>query len=224
MSTKGASQNKNYLEEQLVIAKNSLVKAEQAYSNFQSANKALDIGEQAKGTIKGIADLIAQKIALEVQLTTLRRQYTDSSQEVKNTKKSIEGLVATIKNLESKGIISAYPTVGAVPSIAQENVRLIREVKIQESLVELLIKQYELSSISEQKNIANIQIVQNAREPDRKAKPPRALIMIGLTIVSFMSVVFMIMVYDKYYYLLKEHNIEINTIWATIKSKMKKDV
>lgn len=198
MSTRGASLNKAYLAERLSKSKQDLIQAEDAYAKFQTANKVLDIGEQAKGTIKGIADLVAQKMALEVQLATLRRQFTESSQEVKNTKQSIAAVTARIIQQEGKDGLSAIPKVGAVPSVVQEFAKLMRDVKVQESLVELLAKQYEVANLTEQKNVASVQQVQVARAPDKKAKPPRFLIVAGMTLMSFMAALFSLMLREKY--------------------------
>jgi tyrosine-protein kinase Etk/Wzc len=128
----------------------------------------------------------AQLAAQEVQLATYRRQFTESSQEVKNLTTSVGNLRAQIAKLEGGGGNSAIPSVGSVPSIGQEYVRLMREFKIQESLVELLTKQYEMASFSEAKDFSPLQVLQKAKVPERKSKPKRSLIVILATIAAFL--------------------------------------
>jgi uncharacterized protein involved in exopolysaccharide biosynthesis len=61
----------------------------------------------------------------------------------------------------------------------------MREFKIQESLVELLTKQYEMARLSEAKDIAPFQVLQRARVPERKSKPFRSKKVLIATLVAF---------------------------------------
>lgn len=198
VNSSGAGENKKYLGERLAKAKSDLSRAEDAIKEFQSHNKAVDIPEQARGTIKGIADLSGQLAAQEVQLETLRRQFTDSSQEVKSIKRTIEGIKTQIAKYEGKSDNGAIPTVGTIPDMGQQYLRLMRDFKIQETLVELLTKQYEMSSLTESKNTFNIQIIQKARVPDRKTKPKRAIIVIASTLASFLFSIMATLVFCSY--------------------------
>jgi tyrosine-protein kinase Etk/Wzc len=181
LSTTGAGQNSTFYAQRLDSAKADLAKAEEALRRFQSRNKTLDVMEQAKATIGGIAQLRAQLASQEVQLETFRRQFTDASQEVKTTKSIIANLKTQIAGLEGNSGGGAIPSVGSVPALGQEYVRLMREYKIQEATVELLTKQYEVAKLSQAKDVSSIQVIQKARVPDKKVKPKRAAIVIIVT-------------------------------------------
>jgi uncharacterized protein involved in exopolysaccharide biosynthesis len=114
----------------------------------------------------------------EVQLATYRRQFTESSQEVKNLVTSVNNLRGQLAKLEGGGGNGAIPSVGSVPAIGQEYVRLMRDFKIQESLVESLTKQYELAKLSEAKDVAPFQVIQKAKAPEWKSKPVRSKIVL----------------------------------------------
>ena len=178
LNVTGAGQNRSFLEERLGRAKADLVRAEDNLKAFQARNKAVQVTAQAEASIKGIAEMRAQLAAQEVQLATYRRQFTESSQEVKNLVTSVSNLKAQLARLEGGGGNGAIPSVGSVPTIGQEYVRLMREFKIQESLVELLTKQYEMAKLSEAKDISPFQVILKAKVPERKSKPARALIVI----------------------------------------------
>lgn len=180
----GAGQNRAYLEERLTKAKVDLVKAEDALKVFQSKNKAIDITNQAKASIEGVAMLNAQLAVQEAQLSALLSQFTNSTQEVQNIKATIRNLKGQIARLEGTQRGSSIPTVGSVPDLGQEYIRLTREFKIQESLVELLTKQNELAKLSEAKDTTGIQVIQSAREPDKKTKPKRSMIVLATTFVT----------------------------------------
>lgn len=173
LNVAGAGENRTFLEERLLKAKADLSKDGENLKTFQAKYKAINVPAQAEATIKGVAELKAQLAAQEVQLATYRRQFTDSSQEVKNLATSVSNLRAQIAKLEGTGGDSAIPSVGTVPNIEQEYVRLMREFKIQESLVELLTKQYEMAKLSEAKDVSPLQVIEKARIPERKSRPAR---------------------------------------------------
>lgn len=189
MDVTGAGQNRSFLEERLEKAKAELLKAEENLKSFQGKYKAINVTAQAEATIKGVAELKAQLAAQEVQLAAYRRQFTDSSQEVKNLTTLVNNLRGQIAKLEGMGGNSAIPSVGSVPNIGQEYIRLMREFKIQESLVEILTKQFEMTMISEAKDISPIQIIQKAKIPERKSKPARKKLVIFFAMVTFFGAI-----------------------------------
>ncbi|ABQ27232.1 GumC family protein [Geotalea uraniireducens] len=169
-----AGKDRGYLEERLAAARVDLAKAEDALKAFQAKNKAVSVTDQAKATIEGVAQLRAQLAAQEVQLATFRRQFTESSQEVKTAKSTAANLQAQIVKLEGNGEgSSSIPSVGSMPQLGQEYLRLMREFRIQETLVELLAKQYEVAKLSEVKDVSPFHVLQNAKVPERRSKPVR---------------------------------------------------
>lgn len=184
LNVAGAGQNRSFLEKRLSSAKAELLKAEENLKSFQAKNKTVSVTAQAEATIKGVAELRAQLAAQEVQLATARRQFTDASQEVKNLASSVASLRAQIASLEGTGGASAIPSVGSAATIGQQYVRLMREFKIQESLVELLTKQYEMAKLSEAKDISPFQVIQTAKVPERKTGPLRLKILVLAVVTS----------------------------------------
>lgn len=181
MSREGAGVNRSFVEERLSKAKGALEEAAVNLKNFQARNKAIDVSEQAKATIAGLSELKARLAAQEVQLAAFRRQFTDDSQEVKNQSALVTNLKSQITKLEGSGNGGALLSVGSVPALGQEYIRLMREFKTQEAIVELLTKQYELHKLNESKKSENLQILQKASIPDKRIKPKRGKIVIALT-------------------------------------------
>lgn len=185
LNVTGAGENRKFLEQRLIKAKLDLAKAEDNLKAYQANNKALDITEQAKVTIGGVAQLRAQLAVQEVQLASLRSYMTDENDEIKTVKASIVNLKGQIANLEGAGKGSSIPNVGAVPALGQEYLRLMRELKIQETIVEFLTKQYEMAKLSESKDVSGVQVLQTARIADKKEKPKRTLIVLAASSVTF---------------------------------------
>lgn len=191
LNSAGAGQNKIFLSERLAKARVDLSKTEEVLKTFQSKNKVFSVSDQAAATIEGIAQIKAQLVGQEMQLAVLRRQFTDSSNEVKSTKTLIANLQAQLTRLEGNGTGGAIPGVGTVPKLNEQYIRIMREFKVQEALVEMLTKQYEITSLSAVKDIAGIQVIQPARVPDKKSKPKRLLIIFAVTMSSwFFAVLF----------------------------------
>ena len=79
----------------------------------------------------------------------------------------------------------------SLPSLGLENGRLIREVELQSTIQELLIPQFEQAKLEETKNIPTLQVIDKPKVAINKAKPKRALIVIGATLMSILiSIIF----------------------------------
>jgi uncharacterized protein involved in exopolysaccharide biosynthesis len=190
-SSSDAGRIKVFLEDRLAKAKVDLEKAENALKIYQMKNKTIDITTQTKATIEVVAQLKSQLAMQEVKLASLRAYLTDDNDEIKTTKASVANLMEQIARLEGKSSGSSIPSVGSVPALGQEYLRLMREFKIQDTLVEFLTKQYEMAKLSEANDIANIQVIQKAEVPDRKSKPKRSIIVIVSTLTAgFLAVLY----------------------------------
>lgn len=181
----GVSRNKSYLEERLAKVKADFNRASDALKAFQSKNKTLALPEQAMGTIKGVADLEGQLAVEEVKLAGMRRVFTDSSQDVKNQQLVVANIKGQIAKFEGNKQGGSVPGIGSVLGMEQEYMRLMREFKTQETLYELLTKQYELSKLSEAKDDSSLQVLQAARVPDLSVKPSRRNFVLMATAAAF---------------------------------------
>ena len=198
LNMNGAGRSRQFLEERLSSAKVDVTRAGDELKAFQTKNKMVDVPEQAKVSIEGVAQLRAKLAVHEIQLAALQRQFTDASQEVKSAKISIVNLKAQISKLEGRDGTSSIPSVGSVPQLGQDYLRLIRELKVKEALVELLTKQYELTKLSESKNISPFQVLQKAKVPEKKSKPARAKIVITVTFFAFIFSLLMVFAKEVY--------------------------
>jgi uncharacterized protein involved in exopolysaccharide biosynthesis len=60
----------------------------------------------------------------------------------------------------------------------------LREVKLQETLLANMVRQYETARLDVAKDAPSLQQIDVAQPPDRKAKPQRALIVLITTLVA----------------------------------------
>jgi tyrosine-protein kinase Etk/Wzc len=186
-----AAQRRLFFEEQILEVKSALLKSEEGIKGFQEKTGALKIDEQAKVVIAGIANVRAQISAREVQQRVMRTYATSQNPDIQRVEEEISGLKAELNKLEEKGGKGhdvLMPT-GRMPSVGIEYLRKLREVKYNETLFELLAKQYELAKIDEARDAAVIQVIDKAVTPEKKVKPMRLLIVtVSLLCGFFLSV------------------------------------
>src|ERR1035437_6630184 len=79
---------------------------------------------------------------------------------------------------------------GRVPAAGMEYIRRLRDVKYNETIFDILARQFEVAKLDEAKQGALIQVVDPAIPPDRRSFPKRGYIVIIATVVGFFIGVF----------------------------------
>jgi uncharacterized protein involved in exopolysaccharide biosynthesis len=182
-----AAQRRLFFEDQLRDVKTSLAKAEEGIKGFQEKTGALVIDEQAKAVFQGIGNLRAQIAAREVQYKVVQTYATSRNPDLQRIEEELRGLKAELSKLEQKGGSGHDPLMptGRMPSVGMEYIRKLRDVKYNETLYELLAKQYEMAKLDEARDAAVIQVIDKAVQPERKVKPKRTIIVVVSTFICF---------------------------------------
>ena len=183
-----AAQRRLFFEEQLKDVKLALASAEEGIKGFQEKTGALKIDDQARAVIQGIGNLRAQIAAREVQYKVAQTFATPQNPDLQRIEEELRGLKAELNKLEQKGGNSPDPLMptGRMPSVGMEYLRKLRDVKYNETLYELLAKQYEMAKLDEARDAAVIQIIDKAVQPERKVKPKKAIIVALSTLTAFL--------------------------------------
>jgi uncharacterized protein involved in exopolysaccharide biosynthesis len=117
----------------------------------------------------------------------MRTFTTENNPDYIRTQQQLAGLRTELTKLERAQISGGgdilLPT-GKVPEAGLEYLRKFRDVKYNETIFELLAKQFEAAKIDEAKEAAIIQVVDQAIAPDRKSKPKRAVLVIVATFIA----------------------------------------
>jgi uncharacterized protein involved in exopolysaccharide biosynthesis len=189
-----AGRERVFLEERLAVVKADLVQAEDNLKTFQETNKAISIDAQATAIIDAISKLRGELASKEVELGVLLTSQTEQNPQVRALREGIGQLKPQLRKLEGssegkKISQDIFIATSDVPDVGLQYARLLRDFKVQETLFELLTKQYEVAKVSEAKNTSSLQVLDDAAVPDRKSKPKRALaVLIATFIVGFMAV------------------------------------
>ena len=180
-----------FFEKQLQETKENLVKAEQVLRSVQEKSGVIVLDKQADALITNAALLRAQIAEREVQLKVLRTSSTEQNPAVIRLNSELQGMRTELARMESSQAGSPGSAVdlpvGKLPEAAVDYVRARRELKLQESLLEGMLRQYEIAKLDEAKEGPTLQQVDIALPPDHKSKPSRALFVIVSTLVALFA-------------------------------------
>jgi uncharacterized protein involved in exopolysaccharide biosynthesis len=197
LSTSGARRERIFLEGRLQEVRQSLEAAEQQFSQFASKNAAIDIKEQGKAMVDSAAAIQGQLIATQAELEGLKQIYTDNNVRVRSLNARLGELKQQLGKIGGKNesgatgtsddtLESIYPSIRRLPLLGVTYADLYRQTAIQEAVYETLTKEYELAKVQEAKEIPTVKILDPPNIPEEKSFPPRLLIVLLGTAMSFM--------------------------------------
>ncbi|KQU78137.1 MULTISPECIES: Wzz/FepE/Etk N-terminal domain-containing protein [unclassified Rhizobacter] len=190
-----AQQRRVFFEQQLKDTKENLIQAEQALRAVQEKSGMVVLDKQAEAIITGVAQLKALIAEREVRLKVMRTGATSENPDVLRLTSELTALRSELARMEAApgGSASSAATgsidipVGKLPGAAVDYVRARREVKFQETLLESMLRQYEIAKLDEAKEGPSLQKVDIAQAPDRKSKPARSLIVLSSTVLALLA-------------------------------------
>jgi tyrosine-protein kinase Etk/Wzc len=168
-----AQQRRMFFEKQLAQTKDNLAKADLALKSSGINSSVLK--SSPASAVEAVARLKAGISVQEVKLGTMRNYLTESSPDFKQALSELASLKSQLTKSEKEEPASQ----GASDYVAR-----YREFKYQETMFELLAKQFELAKVDESREGAVIQVLDIAEPPERKAKPNEAMIAIIATLAS----------------------------------------
>jgi tyrosine-protein kinase Etk/Wzc len=169
-----AAQRRLFFEEQLTQAKDSLTRSEIALQ--ASGVSAATLRTVPQSALESLARLKAQITAQEIKLASMRTFMTDANPEFRLAVRELSALRDELSKAEQSNPVKALNN-GA------EYITKYRDFKYNETLFELMAKQYELARLDEAREGAVIQVVDAAQPPERKSKPRKAQIAVLTALV-----------------------------------------
>lgn len=194
-----AKNSRVYIEQQLQLTQAKLNTAADSLRLFQERHHAVALPEQMRAAIDGVAEVKGTLIAKQVQLEVMQQSMRASNPAIMQMQAEIRELQRQYDNMQygSKGKKDDdyFPAFAEVPQISQKLATLVREVKVQETIWELLNQQFYQAKIQEARDTPTVQVLDQAVPPERHTKPKRMLmVLIGTTVVfifSFLAAVIM---------------------------------
>lgn len=176
-----AAQRRLFFEKQLVTVKEDLADAEIALRKTQESTGMLQLDGQVQGIIRNVAQLEGTIAAKEVQLNAMRSFATSNNPDLVRLQGEIQGYRAQLDKLKvgkSVGSGDLMVPTGKIPEVGVEYIRSLRNVKYQETIFELMSKQFELAKIDEAKESSIVQILDVAVPAEKKSKPKKVIIIL----------------------------------------------
>jgi uncharacterized protein involved in exopolysaccharide biosynthesis len=185
-----ASQRRLFFEQELVHAKDNLATAELALQQTMQTSGVIELDSQARALIQSGATLRAQITAREVQIQGMETYATGENAQLVQAQRELESLRAQLNALGGPADSSAGEIIvpkGKITGAGLDYVRKLRDVKYNEAIFEILLKQFELAKLDEAKQGSIVQVVDPAFPPDKRSFPKRGLIVLLAAALGFFA-------------------------------------
>jgi uncharacterized protein involved in exopolysaccharide biosynthesis len=136
---------------------------------------------QPQTAVIELAQLTAQVTAKEVELAAMRSYLKEAAPDFKQALNELAALKAQLAKAQA-GSVSVK--ADGNQNIQNDYVSRFREYKYQETLFDLMARQFEIAKIDESREGAIIQIIDAAEPPERKSKPKKAMITLIATLAA----------------------------------------
>lgn len=181
-----AQQRRAYYEQQIIKTQTKIPQLELEYKEAQKSS-----GLEVASLLSEAGTLPGQIAAKELQLQVLSRFATAQNPDLKQIAVEISALRAQMARYElSKSELKTSPskpgqsTESTKTSFVQKATQAYNTFKIQEALLDGYVKQLELAKVDEAKEGPAVQVVDEARAPEMRAKPERKKLVLAYTVTG----------------------------------------
>ena len=221
-----AARRRLFFEQQVQQAKDKLTEAEDAMTKTEESTGVLQIDSQARALIESAAILRAQVVAKQVQIEGMRSFATDDNPNLILAKQELAALQSQLEHVagsQSDTGSDINLSKGRVTQSGMEYLRRYRDLKYQETVFELLAKEFEIAKLDEAREGSIVQVVDAAVPPDRRSSPHRTLIVMASTVVAFFVAVFWVWLRERLdaAFELPENRLRVRAIRGLWKAKPK---
>ncbi len=177
-----ARNEKKFIQGRFDKTKHDLDSVSLKLKDFSEKHGLISLPDQVKALVEISAQLDAQILIKDVELTTLKSQLNNKHPMVLQLENEIEKLRRKLNELKgdvnSTDMGTLLPGFKAVPSLAMQFFNLKRDVEVQGLLYKFLVQQLEQTKLQEARNTPTIQVLDYARVPQRRTSPWRTLMVL----------------------------------------------
>ncbi len=207
LSTSAAHREREFLETRIAVVRQGLLTDEQQLARFSSRNSALDIKEQGKAAFEMASRIQGEWIATRSELEGARQMYGPEHPQVRSLQAKAAALRASLDRMgtapgPAQGDLpkdvpqdvpgqasdgSEYLSLGRLPAVGAGYADLMREVQLQESVYEALVKQYEISKVEEAKQTPRLRVIDAGKEAERRSSPRIFVLLVLCTVCGLVA-------------------------------------
>lgn len=190
-----ARRNRMFIEDQLNLNKLKLDSLQSVLYNFQIENKAYDISEQIKLSLKNYAEIKSAALFNELKLKALQKGFSQSTPAIMDLKKTESVYKNKLNELETTTVKDVIPSLSFSSKLLPKYTNLIRDIEVQNALILLISKELEQAKMQESRDISSLIIIDPSYIPEYKARPKRLHVMVTITgIYMFFILCFLILI------------------------------
>lgn len=195
-STSRAKNSRIYIENQLRTTERQLAEASQALAEFQQKHKAISLENQLKVWIEQAGELKGQILSTEVELGVALQTMKPDNPAVVRKQRQLDEMRRRYSELQYGADTSAvqqqefYIPFAEVPEVGLQLAEMLREVKVQETVWQLLNQQYYQAKIQEARDTPTVQVLDEAVPPEKRSKPKRKVLVVVLGLLGGLLSVF----------------------------------
>ncbi len=165
-----AQRAREYIEVELSKTKAQLDTAEQRLVFFQKSNRSISLPEQLRVAIESAAKVKSEIVNTEITLGVLSENLSPDHPNILELKSKLNGLRKQYNKFEVGNNDFLLSFAGA-PELGLKLADLTREVKILNEVYLFLQQQYYQEKIQENKETSTIEILDEAKLPERETEP-----------------------------------------------------
>ena len=193
-----------FIEQRLTETIDAMTKAEDSLRSFQEKHKTVALDAEIQSAIQTIAQLKSEIIMKEVQRgamasgsSTLNPYIANLDQELAQLRRQLSKIEFGGKeNTNEFGAGFSMP-FSKLPELSLEYARLLRDVKVQEAIYELMTQQYEQAKIMELKDTPTVQFLDRAVPPEKKSFPKRGILLVTTFFLSILVALFLAFIIER---------------------------
>jgi capsule polysaccharide export protein KpsE/RkpR len=186
-----ATEERAFLEKRVAEAKHNMEASAAVLRQFQESHKIIDLPEQGKAVVSGIAALEGSLISKQLELAYARGFSAADETSVTQLRRQIAILTAEQQAREAKrsGETGArsprsgselFPPAMEIPGLGAELESLLREHKIDETVFLMLTERYESRRLDEARDLSTFVVVDDAALPTYRVWPTFLVIPAGV--------------------------------------------
>jgi len=198
VSTTSASEEVRFLDHRVADMRNEADVSARRLRDFEERYKIVDLESQSKAVVSAMASLRSQEISKELQLSYLNSFSARDESTAVQLRQQLSVMNAKFKALEQpsagdssvnartaivngKDTTDLFPPALTVPNLRFELEQLLRDRKIRESGLLLLMQRLEMAKVNEARDTSAFQILDAPPLPTYRSRPKRTtVVVIGL--------------------------------------------
>jgi capsule polysaccharide export protein KpsE/RkpR len=192
IAVSSATEERAFLEKRVEEARRTMETSSAKLRQFQELHKVIDLPEQGKAVVSGMAALEGDLISKRLELSYARGFAANDEASVAQLRRQIAILSGELQSLEGQrpGAPNAgraprsgselFPRAMEIPALGAELETLIREHKIDETVFLMLTQRYEARKLDEARNLSTFVVVDDAALPTYRIRPTLRVVAVGM--------------------------------------------